>query len=196
MLLQTVEYPLLSIDPQIPVSLVKKQSLQSCWSQVLSRRSNTTSEHSKLSSVQFSCSVVSDSLRPHESQHARPPCPSPTPGVYLNSCPLSWWCHPAISSSVFPFSSCPQSLPASGSFPMSQFFTWGGQSTEVSASASVLPMNTQDLSPLEWTGWISLQSKGLSRVVSNTTIQKHQLFGAQLSSQSNSHIHTWPLEKP
>ena len=137
-------------------------------------------------SVQFSRLGVSDSLRPHESQHTRPPCPSPTPGVYPNSCPSSRWCHPAISSSVVPFSSCPQSLPASGSFQMSQLFTWGGQSTGVSASASVLPMNTQDWSPLGWTGWISLQSRGLSRVFSNTTVQKHQFFGAQLSSQSNS----------
>ena len=144
---------------------------------------------------QFSCSVVSDSLRPHESQYARPPCPSPTPRAYSNSCPSSWWCHPAISSSVIPFS-CPQSLPASGSFPMSQLFTWGGQSIGVSALASVLPINTQDRSPLGWTGWISLQSKGLSRVFSNTTVQKHHVFGTQLSSQSNSHIHTWPLEKP
>ena len=120
----------------------------------------------KQKSLQFSCSVVSDSLWPHELQHARPPCLSPTPGVYPNSCPSSPWCHPAISSSVVPFSSCPQSLPASGSFPMSQLFTWGGQSTGVSASASVLPKNTQDWSPLEWTGWISLQSKGLSRVFS------------------------------
>ena len=148
-------------------------------------------------SVQFSRSVVSNSLRPHESQHARPPCPSPTPGVHSDSCPSSQWCHPAtISSSVVPFSSCPQSLPASGSFPMSQLFTWGGQSIGVSASASVLPMNTQGWSPSEWTGWISLQSKGLSRVFSNTTVQKHQFFGAQPSSQSNSHIHTWPQEKP
>ena len=150
----------------------------------------------QFSSVHFSCSVVSDSLRPHESQHARPPCPSPTPGAYPNSCPLSQWCHPAISSSVFPFSSCPHSLPASGFLPMSQLFTWGGQSIGVSASTSVLPMNTQDWSPLEWTGWISLQSKGLSRVFSNTTVQKHQFFGTQPSSQSNFHIHTWPLEKP
>ena len=149
-----------------------------------------------LSSVQFSRSVVSDSLRPHESQHARPPCPSQTPGVCSNSCPLSRWCYPAISSSVIPFSSCPQSLPASRSFPTSQLFSWGGQSIEVSASASVLPMNTQDWSPSGWTGWISLQSKGLSRVFSNTTVQTHQYFGAQVSSQSNSHIHTWPLEKP
>ena len=131
---------------------------------------------------------MSNSLWPHESQHARPPCPSPTPRVHSNSCPSSQWCHPAISSSVVLFSSCPQSLPASGSFPMSQFFTWGGQSTGVSASLSVLPKNTQDWSPLGWTGWISLQFKGLSRVFSNTTVQKHQFFGAQLSSQSNSHI--------
>ena len=148
------------------------------------------------SSVQFSCSVVSNSLRPHKSQHARPPCPSPTPGVRSNSCPLSQWCHPAISSSVVPFSSCPQSLPASGSFPMSQLFAWGGQSTGISALASVLPKNTQGWYPLEWTGWISLQSKGLSRVFLNTTVQKHQFFGYQLSSQSNCHIHTWLLEKP
>ena len=141
------------------------------------------------SSVPFSHSVVTDSLRPHESQHTRPPCPSQTPGVYSNSCPWSWWCHPAISPSVVPFSSCPQSLPASGSFPMSQLFAWGSQSTGVSASASVLPMNTQDLSPSGWTGWIPLQSKGLTRVFSNTTVQKHQFFGAQLSSQSHSHIH-------
>ena len=147
-------------------------------------------------SVQFSRSAVSDSLQPHESQHARPPCPSPTPGVYPNSCPSSWWCHPTISSSVVPFSSCHQSLPASESFQMSQLFAWGGQTTGVSASTSVLPVNTQDWSPLGWTGWISLQSKGLSRVFSNTTVQKHQFSGAQLSSQSNSHIHTWPLEKP
>ena len=117
-------------------------------------------------------------------------------GVYPNPCPLSRWCHPAISDSVVPFSSCLQPLPASGSFPMSQLFAWGGQSIGVSASASVLPMNTQDWSPLGWTGWISLQSKRLSRVFSNTIAQKHQFFGPQLSSQSNSHIHTWPLEKP
>ena len=148
------------------------------------------------SSVQFSRSVLSDSLRTHELQHARPPCPSPTPGVHANSCPSSPWCHPAISSSIVPFSTYPQTLPASESFPMRQLFTWSGQSTGVSALASFLPKNTQDWSPLEWTGWISLQSKGLSRVFSNTTIQKHQLFSPQLSSQSNSHIHTWPLEKP
>ena len=149
-----------------------------------------------IQSVQFSFSVVPDSLQSHELQHTRPPCPSPTPGVHSNSCPLSQWCHPAISSSIVPFSSCPRSLPASESFPMSQLFASGGQSIGVSALASVLPTNTQDWSPLGWTGWISLQSKGLSRVFSNTTVQKHQFFGAQLSSQPNSHIHTWPREKP
>ena len=147
-------------------------------------------------SVQFSRSVVSDSLWLHELQHARPPCPSPTPGVHSDSPPSSQWCHPAISSSVIPFSSCPQSLPASESFPMSQLFAWGGQSTGVSALSSFLPKNTQGWSPSEWTGWISLQSEGLWRVFSNTTVQKHQFFGTQPSSQSNSHIHTWPLEKP
>ena len=147
-------------------------------------------------SVQFSRSVVSDLLWPHESQHARPPCPSPTPGVHSDSRPSSQWCHPAVSSSVVPFSSCPQSLPASESFPMSQLFTSGGQSTGVSALASFLPKKSQGWSPSEWTGWISLQSKGLSRVFSSTTVQKHQFFGAQPSSQSNSHIHTWPQEKP
>ena len=150
----------------------------------------------QFSSVQFSRSVMSDSLKPHESQHARPPCPSPTPRVHSDSCPSSQWCHLAISSSVVPFSSCSQSLPASESFPMSQLFAWGGQSTGVSALASFLPKNTQDWFPLGWTGWISLQSKGLSRVFSNTTVQKHQFFSTQLSSQSNSHIHTWSLEKP
>ena len=148
------------------------------------------------SSVQFSCSVVSDSLQPHEPQYARPSCPSPTPGVHPNSCALSQWCHPAISSSVVPFSSCPQSLSASESFPNSQLFAWGGQSIGISASASVLPMKTQDWSPLGWTGWIFLQSKGLSRVFSSTTVQKYQFFGTQLSSQSNFNIHTWLLEKP
>ena len=150
----------------------------------------------KTISVQFGCSVVSDSLRPHEHQHSRPPCPSPTPGVHSDSRPLSPWCHPAISSSVVPFFSCPQSLPASESFLMSQLFTWGGQSTGVSALTSFLPKKSQGWSPSEWTGWISLQSKGLSRLFSNTTVQKHQFFDTQLSSQSNSHIHTWPLEKP
>ena len=145
------------------------------------------------SSVQFSHSFMTDSLRPHELQHARPPCPSPTPGVHSDSRPSSQWCHPAILSSVVPFSSCPQSLPASESFPMSQLFTWGGQSTGVDlALESFLPKKSQGWSPSEWTGWISLQSKGLSRVFSNTTVQ----FGAQPSSQSNSHIHTCPLEKP
>ena len=134
-----------------------------------------------LNEVSFQFSSVSDSLRPHESQHARPPCPSPTPGVHSNPCPLSQWCHPTISSSVVPFSSCPQSFPASGSYQMNQLFTSGGQSVGVSASGSVLPMNIQDWFPLGWTGWISLQSKGLSRVFSNTTIQKHQFFSAQLT---------------
>ena len=149
----------------------------------------------QIRSDQISRSVVSDTLQPHELQHARHPCPSPTPGVHSDSCPSSQWCHPAISSSGVPFS-CPQSLPASESFPMSQLFTWGGQSTGVSALASFLPKKSQGWSPLEWTGWISLQSKGLSRVFSNTTVQKHQFFGTQPFSQSNSHIHTWPQEKP
>ena len=150
----------------------------------------------QIRSDQISCSVVSDSLQTHESQHTRPPCPSPTPGVHSDSRQSSQWCHPAISSSVIPFSSCPQSLPASESFPMSQLFAWGGQSTGVSALASFLPKKSQGWSPSEWTGWISLHSKGLSGVFSNTTVQKHQFFGAQASSQSNSHIHTWPREKP
>ena len=147
-------------------------------------------------SVQFSRSVVSDSLRPHESQHARPPCPSPTPRIYSNSCPASQWCIPAISSSVIPFSSCPQSLPASGSFPMSQLFASGGQSIEVLTLASVSSNKHPGLISFRWTGWISLQSKGLSRVFSNATAQKHQFSSAQPSSQSNSHIHTQPQEKP
>ena len=146
-------------------------------------------------SVQFNRSVVSDSLRPHESQHARLPCPSPTPGVHSNSRPSSPWGHPAISSSVVPLSSCLQSVPASGSFPKSQFFALDDKSIGVSASASVLPMNIQDWSPLGWTGRICLQSKGLSRVFSNNTVQKHQFFGAPVSLSSNSHIHTWLLEK-
>ena len=142
---------------------------------------------SPFSSVQFSRSVESDSLQPHESQHARPPCPSPTPRVYSNSCPSSQWCHPVISSSVVPFSSCPQCLPASGSFPMSQLFAWGGQSIGVSVSASVLPMSTQDWFPLGWTGWISLQSKRLSRVFSNTQFKSNNseislLYGPTLTS--------------
>ena len=150
----------------------------------------------KIVSIQFSHSVVSDSLRPHKSQHARPPCPSPSPAVHSDSRPSSQWCHPAISSSVVPFSSCPQSLPASESFPKSQLFAWGGQSTGASALASFLPKKSQGWSPSECTGWISLQFKGLSRLFSNTTVQKQQFFGAQPSSQSNSHIHTWPQEKP
>ena len=150
----------------------------------------------KLGSVQFGHSVTSDSLRPHGLQHARLPCPSPTPGACSNSCPLNRWCHPTISSSVVPFSSCLQSFPASGSFPVSRFFTSDGQSIGISASTSVLPMNIQDWFPLGWTGWISLQSKGLSRVFSNTTVQKHQFFSTQLALWSNCHIHTWLLEKP
>ena len=149
-----------------------------------------------LERIQFSHSFVSDSLQPHGLQHIRPPCLSPTPRVHSNSCPLSQWCHPTISSSVISVSSCLQSFPASGSFQMSQYFPSGGQSIGISASTSVPPMNTQDWSPLGWTGWISLHSKGLSRVFSNTTVQKHQFFGAQPSSQSNSHIHTRLLEKP
>ena len=132
---------------------------------------------------------MSDSLWPHESQHARPPCPPPTPRVHSDSRPSNQWCHPAISSSVVPFSSCPQSFAASESFPMSQLFASGGQSTGVSALAAFPPMKSQGWSPLEWTGWISLQSKGLSRVFSNTTVQEHQFFGAQPSSQSNSHLY-------
>ena len=149
----------------------------------------------RFSSVQFSCWVVSDSLRTHESQHSRSPCPSSTLGVHPDSHPLSQWYHPAISSSVVPFSSCPQSLQASVSFSMSWLFEWRGQSTGVSALTSFLPKKSQGWSPSQWTAWISLQSKGLSRVFSNTTVQKHQFFGTQPSSQSNSHIHTWPQGK-
>ena len=138
---------------------------------------------------------MSDSLRLHGLQHTRLPCPLPSPGAYSKSCTLSWWCHPTNSFSVVPFSR-PQSFPASGSFQMSQLFASGGQNIGVSASTSVLPINTQDWSPLGWTGWISLQSKRLSRVFSNTTVQKHQFFGSQLSLWSNCHIHTWLLEKP
>ena len=148
------------------------------------------------SSAQFSHSVMSNSLQPHESQYSRPPSPSSARRDHSNSRPSSQWCQPNILSSVIPFSSCPQSLPASESFPMSQLFAWGDQSTGVSALASFLPKKSQGWSPSEWTGWISLQSKGLSRVFSNITVQKHQFFSAQLSSQSNSHIHTWPQEKP
>ena len=145
---------------------------------------------------QFSHSVVSDSLHPRGLQHARLPCPSPTPGANSHSCPSSQWCHPNISSSVIPFSSCLQSFPASRSFPKSQFFASGGQSIGISASVSVLPRNFQNWFPLGLTGENSLQSKGLSRVFSNTTVQKHQFFSTQLSLWSNSHIHTWLLEKP
>ena len=143
----------------------------------------------------FTHSVVSNSLWPHGLQHARLPCPAPSPGAYSNSCPLSWWCHPTISSSVVPFSSCLQSFPASGSFLMSQLFTSGGQSIGASASISVLPMNIRDWFPLGLTGLISLQSKGLPRVFSNATLQNQQFFDAQPSSWSNSHIHAWLLEK-
>ena len=142
---------------------------------------NTISLHTSQNHCQFSCSVVSDSLRPHGPQHARPPCPSPTPSAYSNSCSSNWWWHPTISSSVVPFSSCPQSFPASGSFQKSQLFASDGQSIRVAALASLLPVNIQDWFPLGWTGCISLQSKGFSRVFSNTTVQKHQFFGSQLS---------------
>ena len=147
----------------------------------------------QFSSVDQSCLTLCD---PNESQLTRPPCPSPTPRVHSDSRPSSQWCHPAISSSVIHFSCCPQSLPTSKRFPMSQFFAWGDQITGVSALASFLPKNTQGWSPSEWTGCIFLQSKELSRVFSNTTLQKHQFFSAQPSSQSNSHIHTWLQEKP
>ena len=152
--------------------------------------------HIYISSVQFSLSVLSDSLWPHESQQTRPPCPSPTPRVHPNPCPSSWWCHPTITSSVVPFSSCPQSFPASGSFPMSQLFPSGSQSMGFSASTSVFPMNTQDWSPLGWTGCITLQSEGLSRIFSSTTVQKHQFFDALHSLWSNSRICTWLVERP
>ena len=147
-------------------------------------------------SVQYNRSVRSDSFQSYWLQYAPLPCSSPTPRVHSDSCPLSRWCHPTSSSSVVPFSSCPQSFPASESFPLSQFFASDGQSMGVSASASVLPMNIQDWFPFGWTGLISLQSKGLSRIFSNTTVQKHQFFGAQLSLLSNSHVHIWLLEKP
>ena len=176
--------------------LLERIAMTNLDSILKSRNISLSTKVRVVSSVQFSPSVVSDSLQPHELQHARPPYPSPTAGVLPNPCPLSRWCHPAISSFVIPFFSCPQSFPASRSSQMSQVFVSGGQSIGVSASASILPMNTQDWSPLGWTGWISLQFKGLSRVFSNTTVQKHQFFGAQPSSQSNSHIHTWPQEKP
>ena len=165
-----------------------------------SKRGNAHPKHIEIAlsihSVEFSLWVVSDSLRPQELQHARPPCPSLTPEVHSNSHPSSQWSHPATSSSVVPFSSCPRSLPSSESFPMSQLFAWGGHRTGGSALASFLRKKSQGWSPSEWTGWISLQSKGLSRVFSNTTVQKHQFLSTQLSSLSNSHIHTWPLENP
>ena len=160
-----------------------------------SLQNNATSHLYSFSSVQ-SLSSVWLFETPRTSSTPRPPGPSPTPGAYSSSCPLSLWCHPITSSSVIPFSSHLQSFPASGSFEMGQFFTSGGQSIGVSASTSVLPMNTQDWFPLGWNGWVSLQSKGLSRVFSNTTVQKYQFFGAQLYLYSNSHIHTWLLEKP
>ena len=184
-----------------PVSMRKDSAVQGRWRiplclECLSLPLLDSASFLSFSSVQFSCSVVSDSLWPHGLQHTRLPCPSPTPVVYSNSCLLSQWCHPTISSSVIPFSSCLQSFPASGSFQISQFFAAGGQSIGVSASASFLRMNIQDWFPLGWTGWTSLQSKGLSRVFSNATVQKHQFFSIQLSLWSNSHIHTWLLEKP
>ena len=166
------------------------QLLEKIWWQ----KKNASAISMIISSVQFSCSVVSNFLQPHGLQHSRLPCPSPIPRAFSNSCPLSQWCHPTISSPVIPFSTCPQSFPTSGSFPMSQLFASGGQSIEVSASISILPMNTQDWSPLGWTGWISLQSKRLSRVFSNTTVQKHQFFGvhlARIQSLFNSKIYTY-----
>ena len=175
----------------ISTSLLKGMYFHGKWTQtpllLLSNYANF-----QFSSVAQSCPTLWDPMNLREAWHA----PSPTPRVHSNSRPSSRWCCPAISFSVVPFFSCPQSLPASGSFPMSQCFAWGGQSIAISTLASFLPKNTQDWSPLEWTGWISLQSKGLSRVFSITTVQKHQFFGAQLSSQSNFHIHTWLLEKP
>ena len=150
----------------------------------------------KLTLLLFSHSVVSNSFWPHELQHTRLSCPSPSPRACSNSCPLNWWCHWNISSSVIPFSSCLQSFPASGSFLMSWLLASGGQNIGASALAWVVSMNIQNWFPLGWTCWISLQSKGLSRVFSNTTVQKHQFFGIQPSLWSNSHFHTWPLEKP
>ena len=169
-----------------PDTLPRKTEWEQIIKCVTTRKDENTKEtssrnHRKYLVSQFSRSVVSNSLRPHEPQCTRPPFQSPTPGVHPNPCPLSWWCHPTILSSIIPFSSCSQSFPASGSFPMSQLCASGGQSIGVSASTTFLPMKTQDWSPLEWTGWISLKSKGLSRVFSKTTVQKHQFFGAQLS---------------
>ena len=167
--------------PERATHVLLHSQIPSMLGEERSSKKRTSSEPTIVSSVQFSCSVMSDSLRPHGLQHTRPPCPSPILGAYSNSCPWSWWCHPTISSSVIPFSSCLQSFPALGSFPMSQLFAWGGQSIGVSASASALPKNTQNWFPLGWTGWISLQSKGLSRVFSHITVRKHQFFGNQLS---------------
>ena len=187
---------LLEISGEITPERMKRKSQSENNTQLwmwLEMEIKSNAVNSNIASVQFS-SVTQSCLTLCD--RARPPCPSPTSGVDPNPYPLSQWCHPTISSPLVPFSSCPQSFPASESFQMSQLFASGGQSIRVSASTSVLPMNTQDWSPLGWTGWISLQPKGLSRVFSNTTIQKHQFFGFQLSSQSNSHNHTWPQEKP
>ena len=170
----------------------QQHSKDACWCIPFNNKYCNSSKYILFSSV--SRSVVYDSLQPYGLQHARPPCPSPTPRDYSNSCTLSWWCHPTISSSVISFSSCLQIFPTSGSFPMSQLFTSGGQS--IGVSASVLPRNIQDWFALGWAGWLSLLSKGLSRVLSNTRVQKHQFFSAQLSLYSNSHIHIWLLEKP
>ena len=188
--------------------LIIYQQAQACWHQYTCTSSHSLGcygsgkdtfflvyIHNIIRSDQISHSVVPDSLRPHESQHARPPCPSPTPRVHPDSRPSSQWCHPCISSLSSPSPLAPNSSQHQ-SFPMSQLFAWGGQSTGVSALASFLPKKSQGWSPSEWTGWVSLQFKGLSRVFSNTTVQKYQFFGAQPSSQSNSHIHTWPQEKP
>ena len=173
---------------EIKRCLLLERKVMTKLDSILKSRDITLSTKVRLvSSVQFSCSVMYNCLRLHELQHARPPCLSPTSGIYPNPCPLSQWCHPTISSSIVPFSSHSQSFPASGSFQMSQLFSSGGQNIGVSASASVLSMNMQGWYPLGWTGWISSQSKGLSRVFSNTTVQKHQFFGAQLSLWSNSH---------
>ena len=167
--------------PKNPTTISEELRAKNLGVRSKSRILHISPAHNTISSVHFSCLVRSDSLWPHGLQHARPPCPSPTPGVYLNSCPSHWWCHPTILSSVGPFSSRLQSFLASGSFPMSQLFASGGQSIGISASALVLTMNIQDWFPVGRTGWIFLQSKGLSRVFANTTVQKHQFFSAQLS---------------
>ena len=181
-----------TLDRRFAIWATNNQYLHQWWMPIWVI--NVIITHSvQFSSVAQSCLTLCD---PMNCRMPGLPVHQKTPGFYPNSCPLSQWCHPTISSSVVPFSSDLQSFPASGSFQMSQFFASGGQSIRVSASTSVLPMNTQDWSLLGWTGWISWKSKGLSRVFSNTTVQKHQFFGAQPSSQSNSHIHTWLLEKP